>query len=194
MPKLPPVGRKHPREVRLDDVEAVLAEGSDSAKLAFSFAAFAGLRASEIRGLRWSDVDLKSDTITVRRALTGGHEVTPKSRHQRVIPIAGRLRSLLETASTKKKNPWAPVATTAAGKLWGEWGLNQALKRTQARAERQGWSFHDLRHFFATELFRRGASAPVVQQLLGHADLSTTQRYADMVAGDRKAAIALFDC
>jgi len=33
-----------------------------------------------------------------------------------------------------------------------------------------------------------------VQQLLGHADLSTTQRHADIVAGDRKAAIALFDC
>jgi len=34
---------------------------------------------------------------------------------------------------------------------------------------------------------------PVVQQLLGHADLATTQRYADMVASDRMAAIALFD-
>ena len=185
-PKLPPVGRKQPREVRFDDVEAVLAESSESAKLAFSLAAFAGLRASEIRGLRWSDVDLKSDTITVRRALTGGHEVTPKSHHQRVIPSAGRLRALLDAASTKKKNPWAPVATTEAGKLWGEWGLNQALKRAQARAERDGWSFHDLRHFFATELFRRGASAPVVQQLLGHADLATTQRYADMRAIERR--------
>lgn len=68
-----------------------------------------------------------------------------------------------------------------------------AGSRAQARAKRDGWSFHDLRDFFATELFRRGASAPVVQQLLGHADLATTQRYADMVASDRKTAIALFD-
>jgi integrase len=55
-----------------------------------------------------------------------------------------------------------------------------------------GWSFHSLRHLVVTELFRRGASAPVVRQLAGHADLTTTQRYADMGAGDLRAAIALF--
>jgi len=101
-------------------------------------------------------VDLKSDTITVRLALTGGHEVTPISHHQRVTPIAGRLRPLLEAASTKKKNPWAPVATTEAGKLWGEWGLNQALKRAQSRAKRDGWSFHDLRHYAGLVIMRSG--------------------------------------
>ena len=65
-------------------------------------------------------------------------------------------------------------------------------RKSQDRAGKSG-CFHDLRHFFATELFRRGASAPVVQQLLGHRDLATTQRYADLVASDRRAAIALFD-
>jgi site-specific recombinase XerD len=89
--------------------------------------------------------------------------------------------------------PWAPVAVTGKGKRWGETGLNQALQQAQRRAGKSGWCYHDLRHFFATELFRRGASAPVVQQLLGHSDLATTQRYADIVASDRRAAIALFD-
>jgi site-specific recombinase XerD len=51
---------------------------------------------------------------------------------------------------------------------------------------------HDLRHFFVTELFRQGVSAPVVQKLAAHADPSTTQRYADMVASDLTAAIAKF--
>jgi site-specific recombinase XerD len=45
----------------------------------------------------------------------------------------------------------------------------------------------------ATELFRRGAPTSVVQQLLGHRDLATAQRYADIVASDRRAAIALFN-
>jgi hypothetical protein len=51
--------------------------------------------------------------------------------------------------------------------------------------------FHDLRHFFVTELFRRGVSAPAVQRLAGHAEMSTTQRYADMTAEDLRAAILL---
>jgi site-specific recombinase XerD len=42
-----------------------------------------------------------------------------------------------------------------------------------------------------TELFRRGVSAPAVQRLAGHAEMSTTQRYADMTANDLRAAIVL---
>jgi integrase len=61
----------YPREVQMDDVDAVLAEAPESGQLAFALPAFAGLRASELRSLRWTDVDLKVDTITVRRARTG---------------------------------------------------------------------------------------------------------------------------
>jgi site-specific recombinase XerD len=44
-----------------------------------------------------------------------------------------------------------------------------------------------------TELFGRGASAPVIQKLVGHSDLATTQRYADVDADDLRGAIALLD-
>jgi hypothetical protein len=43
------------------------------------------------------------------------------------------------------------VALTARGKPWGESGLNQAFRRAMERAKLDGWSFHDLRHFFVTE-------------------------------------------
>ena len=78
------------------------------------------------------------------------------------------------------------------GKAWAEDGLNQAFQRAQTRAGRSGYSFHSLRHFFITELFRNGIPAPAVQRLGGHAELSTTQLYADMVASDLKSAIATF--
>jgi len=161
--------------------------------MAFKLAAFAGLRANEVRGLRWSDVDLKVGIITVRRGLTLGVEVTPKSHHQRVIPIGQRLRATLETAPPKKASPWGPMALTAHGKPWGESGLNQAFGRAMERARLDGWSFHDLRHFFVTELFRNGASAVAIQQLAGHADLATTQRYADLDANDLRSAIERID-
>jgi integrase len=193
LPRFPKVGRKVVQPMHRDDLDAILAASSSNAQLAFALAAFAGLRAGEVRGLRWTDVDLKGGNISVRRALTQGEATTPKSGSHRVVPIATPLRMRLESAATTRANPWAPVATTSLGKVWGEFGLNQAFQRAQARARRSGWSFHDLRHFFVTELFRRGAPAPAVQRLAGHADLATTERYADMVASDLRAAVALFD-
>lgn len=193
LPPLPKIGRKVPRPMRRADLEAILAATNEAGRLAYEIAAFSGLRASEIRGLRWSDVNLAAGTITVRRGITLGIETTPKSHHQRVIPIGPRLRAVLAVAEAKKKGPWAPVAITELGKPWGENGLNQAFKRSQERAKLEGWSFHDLRHFFVTELFRSGAGAAAIQQLAGHADLATTQRYADLDANDLRSAISRID-
>ena len=193
LPRFPKVGRKVSNPIHRGELDAILAIASPTARLAFALGAFAGLRRSEVLGLRWSDVDLKGSTVTVRRAITRGEETTPKSGDHRVIPIAEPLRVLLENAAKAKKNPWAPVALTKHSKAWGEFGLSQAFKRAQKCAGHSGWTFHDLRHFFASELFRKGVPAPVVQMLLGHADLATTQRYADMVASDLRAAVALFE-
>jgi site-specific recombinase XerD len=61
------------------------------------------------------------------------------------------------------------------------------------RAGLDGWSFHDLRHFFVSELFRMGVSAEAIRIMAGHADLGTTQRYADLDANDLRAAIERID-
>ncbi|HKY40856.1 MAG TPA: tyrosine-type recombinase/integrase [Polyangiaceae bacterium] len=158
LPALPKVGRKVPRPMRRMDLETILTAANAEGRLAFELAGFVGLRASEVRGLRWSDVDLKVGIITVRRGLTLGVEVTPKSHHQRVIPIGQRMRTTLEAAAPKKANPWAPVAITARGKPWGEFGLNQAFTRAMERAKLDGWSFHDLRHYPAHRIIPRWRS------------------------------------
>ncbi len=78
------------------------------------------------------------------------------------------------------------------GQPWGEYGLNQALKRAIGRAGVEGsWRFHDLRHFFVTQLFRGGGSAPAVQALAGHLHLTTTQIYAHVVQADLRNTIGL---
>jgi integrase len=107
--------------------------------------------------------------------------------------MARDLRKSLEQACDSKLGPWAPVALTGTGKPWGEYGLNQAFRRVQRRVKRSGWTFHSLRHFFVTELFRRGANAAAIQRLAGHADLATTQLYADVDASDLRAAIQRMD-
>jgi integrase len=193
LPRLPKSGRKAVNPMRRADLDAILAAASPTARVAFQLAAFAGLRAGEVRGLRWPDVDLESGTLTIRRSISAGFETTPKSHHQRRIPMSRTLRAALEAARPSKASPWVPVTVTALGKPWGENGLNQAFKRAMERAERKGWSFHDLRHFFVTELFRNRAPAIAVQQLAGHADLTTTQRYADFDANDLRRAIECID-
>jgi integrase len=191
LPSMPKVGRKVTKPLRRADLDAILAVASPNARVAFALAAYAGLRAGEVRGLRWPDVDLKAGTLTIRRSITRGEEATPKSGHHAVLPITAPLRAHLEAAQATRKGPWDSVALTAVGKPWGESGLNQSFQRARDRAGLDTWSFHDLRHFFVSELLRRGAPVHVVQALARHSDLKTTQRYADLDANDLRAAINL---
>lgn len=192
-PKLPKVGRTVLRPLTRAMVDAILAVASPSARLAFALAAFAGLRAGEVRGLLWEDVDLGMGILVVRQAISRGVAAAPKSGHERVVPLANLLREELELAAKNPHSPSSPVAPTKTGKVWGEWGLRLTFKRAQKRAKVSGFRFHDLRHFFVTELFRGGSPAPAVQALAGHADLTTTQRYAHMVTNNLQAAIARLD-
>jgi len=205
LPKLPKVGETVLSVLSADDVGRLLKVASPAARLAFALGAYAGLRAGEVRGLRWSDITLKpaggtegssgAGDIIVRQAICKGEVSTPKSGDQRKIPIAPQLLPFLREAEKKKKeqDPSAHVALTKRGKVWGEWGLNQALKRAAKRAGLDPrWRFHDLRHAFVTGMFRSGSSAPVVQALAGHLELTTTQRYAHAVEGDLHDAIRRF--
>jgi site-specific recombinase XerD len=112
-------------------------------------------------------------------------------RPEVVFSIAEPLLILLEAAGPKAAREL--VTKTSHGQPWGESGLLQAFCRAQKRAGLSGLRFHDLRHFFVTELFRRGGSAPAVQLLAGHLHLATTQRYAHLVRSDLRATISLLD-
>jgi len=203
MPRLPPLpkrGRKVLIPLSVEQVEKILAVAPPSQRLAFALAAFAGLRAGEVRALRWADVELDdggagerggtAGVLVVRFSQTKGETTTPKSGHEREIPLAPRLTVLLRTARPEHRR--GLVSTAANGQPWGEYGLNQALKRASGRAGIEGsWRFHDLRHFFVTQLFRRGGSAPAVQALAGHLHLTTTQIYAHVAQADLRNTIGL---
>lgn len=141
---------------------------------AIALAAYAG----EVRGLRWSDVNLDTELIFVRQAITCGQVVAPKSGHERAIPIAPALKEILVEAGKRRHKASDPVAPSSKGKPWTDGGLRNAFKRALRKANVPHTRLHGLRHFFITECFRGGASAPTVQQLAGHLHLSVTQRYA----------------
>ncbi len=187
-PKLPRCGRQIHTALAPEEIERLLgATLSTEHRRAFLLAAYAGLRAGEIRALRWKDIDFRALTLTVRVSRCRGILSTPKSGHERMIPLPDVL--VRDLSPKGKRDPNALVAITGHGEPWGERGLHQAFKRASHRAGLTGWRFHDLRHYFVTSLFRCGAPAPAVQALAGHADLSTTQRYAHTTRADLRAAM-----
>jgi integrase/recombinase XerD len=176
----PRVPRSLPRALSLDEVErllgAVPSDGSigarDQAILELLYAA--GLRISELTALDVDDLDL--DEATVRCIGKGSKE--------RIVPVGrtavGALRRYLTQArpALAKTASGPAVFLNARGTRLTRQGCWKLLKKHATRAElRRRISPHTLRHSFATHLLDGGADIRVVQELLGHASVSTTQVY-----------------
>ena len=117
-------------------------------------------------------MDLAQGFLVVRLSRSKGELSTPKSGHERVVPLAPPLLAVLQ--GVKKKA--GLVSTTRRDQPWAECSLNQAPKQALKKAGIAApFRFHDLRRFFVTQLFRRGGGAPAVQALAGHLHLATTQ-------------------
>jgi integrase len=187
LPRLPKVGESVVDTLTTAEVGRLLAVSRDEHRLAFLLAAHAGLRAGEVRGLRWRDVDLEAGRLVIRRSICCGFTEAPKSGHERIIPLTLTLRAALAKRPVKDRSKL--VSRTSKGKQWGEFGLRGAFLAACKRAGMEGWRFHDLRHYFVTSLFRGGAPARAVQALAGHAHLTTTQRYAHVVESDLEDAV-----
>lgn len=185
LPKLPKPGKKILRTLTTDQVKALLSKASPQGRLAMALAAYAGLRAGEVRALRWQDVDMARGVIVVRKAICRGVEGTPKSGHERQIPIARPLRELLDATPRTDEH----VTVTKSRKTWGEHGLVQVLKRAAKRAKIGAWRFHDLRHYCITTLLNSGTPSHVVQKLAGHGSLAMLARYAHTNEHDLAEAV-----
>jgi site-specific recombinase XerD len=96
-------------------------------------------------------------TITVRRAVSLGKVHKPKSGHERIVPILDELQVELVARGPFEIN--SIVASNAQGKQWGQGGLYELFERIAKRAGLSNLSrfVHNLRHYFATALFRAGA-------------------------------------
>lgn len=193
MPKLPKKSEKITKVLSTDDATALIAATRrPEHRLALLLAFHAGLRTGEIRGLRVCDVDLVAGVLRVRQAIGYGVVDTPKSGHDREVPLTAALREAL-TAAVDGKAPEARVALSRRGTPWGDGSLYCMFVSVAKRAGIKGATTHHLRHAFVTALLNRGVGAHVVQALAGHADLSTTQRYAHALSTNKRAAIDTLD-
>jgi integrase len=174
---------------------AILAAvAGDRYEAAFALA-MVGLRASEILGLAWDDVDLDSATVRVRYQLVGSGRTaaraqlkTRASRATMPLPafVVERLRAHLE--AQRSERPVAPIdgglvfVTPAGLAVNGSW-LTKHFQALLADAGLQRMRLHDLRHGAATLLVGAGVHPRVAQQLLRHASSRTTMEVYSHVSG-----------
>ncbi len=151
----------------------------DQAVLELAYAS--GLRLAELRGLRLEQLQLEAGFI----------HVIGKGNKERVVPVGRKaieaLQRYLEAGRPKLVTPRTPaqVFLTQRGTpfsavtLWG-----RIKKRVRFAGVGRNVTPHMLRHSFATHLLEHGADLRVIQELLGHAQISTTEVYTH-VAGNR---------
>jgi integrase len=131
----------------------------------------------EVRALEVRDIAFDQRRILVRRAMSEGESLTPKSGHEREVPLAAGLEARLREA-VKDKLPRARVVLDEEGRTPRRQELLHLFKRFLRRQRLRERSFHSLRHYFISELMKCGASAEAVRVLAGHSKLEMTQRYA----------------
>jgi len=140
-------------------------------RLAMELLYGAGLRVSELVGLNYADIDLAQGTARVLGK--GG-----KERLCPLGPVASSVLSRWKESYAKDSSPGAPVLVTKAHKRLGVREVQRQMKRYLALAGLpMDLTPHKIRHSYATHLLNAGADLRLVQELLGHASLNTTQVY-----------------
>ena len=139
-----------------------------------------GLRRIELVNLRPEDVDLERKTLRVDPAFS-------KSGKGRTLPLGPRLQAVLKTALSIRAE--APVVfVTKAGKAWTVDAFTVTLQYYSKRVINPIGP-HVLRHTFASRLVMAGVDIRTVQELMGHADITMTMRYAHLTPDHKRGAM-----
>ena len=185
----PRVPKTLPRAMSLPDTERLLSaedEGliPERERALFELLYATGLRVSEVAGLDLEDVDFSERLV----------RVTGKGSRERIVPFgesaADALRTYLPSRAALRHqveddDPEAgePLFVNARGGRLTPRSMARLLKRRLRAAGLPAQiSPHALRHTFATHLLQAGADLRAIQELLGHASLSTTQKYTHLDA------------
>jgi integrase len=149
-----------------------------------------GMRQGELLALRWEDVDLVAGKLRITCSVSRGVITTPKSGKPREMPLSdAAVRALKAHRHLRGPLVFCDVEGQMLTKGACKWPLKRAYKRAGLREV--GW--HMLRHTFASHLVMRNVPLKAVQELLGHATIEMTMRYAHLSPDARRDAVGVLD-
>lgn len=140
-----------------------------------------GLRQGEILKLEWKDIDFQAESIHVRDT---------KSGHNRFVPMNARVIEELKSLTRTKAARFVFPGEGATGHLVE---IKRAWTTALKTAGIKGFCFHDLRHTAGSRLAEAGAHPNTIKEILGHRQLSTTERYMHASTEAKRAALAALD-
>lgn len=140
-------------------------------KLLLSVAYGAGLRVSEVIALKVGDIDLEELVLHIKQA---------KGQKDRISLLSQKLVDDLRGMIVGKGKNDFLFASERGGKLTSRTAQKVFEKALRVSGVNKGATFHSLRHSFATHLLENGTDVRYVQELLGHNNIRTTQRYTQV--------------
>lgn len=159
----------------LEDIHAMLAKLNEPARTVVAVAAFTGLRASEIRGLRWEDYT--GEEIRVVRSVWRTHVGPTKTEEsgENPVPVIPILRRALD--QHRKRYP-GDGYIFAGDRRHAPLNLDNLSRRFLSPKLGSGWKgWHSFRRGLGTNLYRLGVPPKVIQEILRHADVATTESH-----------------
>lgn len=150
----------------------------------FTALLYTGARLNDVLSMKWDDVDFARATVTIIQDKRNGKRVT--------VPMAAPLRRVLE--AIPRGTPASPVFRRPDGERFTDREVQRAFgvarKISKLRSE---LTPHSLRHTFASWLVMQGTPIRTVQELLGHADIRMTIRYAHLSPSHLAAAVTAIE-
>lgn len=154
------------------EIEKILeATNNSKHRLLLSLAYGAGLRVSEVVNLKIQDIDLQELTIHIRQA---------KGKKDRISVFPEKLSDDIQSLITGKDKNDLFFPSERGGKLTTRTAQKVFENSLRKSAIKKDATFHSLRHSFATHLLENGVDVRYVQELLGHQNIRTTQRYTQV--------------
>jgi integrase len=138
-----------------------------------------GARRGEVQAMQWGHLDLK-------RGVWSKPAEMVKQKRDHIIPLSQAALDVLKSIKPGK-SPWVFPSTESASGHRAE--LKKGWAALLKRAGIEGLRLHDLRHSFASQLVSSDASLPMVGALLGHSNVSTTQRYSHLFDDPLRKAV-----